>query len=185
MIYIIMTILLFIVSSANALNPIKVSTGRNVLPNGIFAENEWDDATKINAENHLRLFAKQDDRFLYFAIEFLDIIHTGVDLYLAASPESRKMLHVSSALGEKDYFAGSWSDYQWGENRMWTANSIGMVWDGEKSVTVPLEGFEFQISKSMFPATKWNFLIHLKRPEFFYPSDADEIDLDRWQVIEF
>ena len=138
----------------------------------------------IDIELHVNRF-KQDNIYLYFGIEFLNTMHTGVDLYIAESSEHVKMLHISSALGEKEFTDGVWSDYAWGENFLWVGNSIGMIWDGEKNVTLPLEGFEFQINKSLFPASRWYFMIHLKRPELFVPDDADNTDIEQWRIIEF
>ncbi|KPL06332.1 hypothetical protein AMJ86_08805 [bacterium SM23_57] len=177
--------LLFIASSAHALDPINVGVGKHILPNGKFSDNEWEDATKTPVSDNLNLYFKQDNTYLYFAIKFLDTMHTGVDLYLAESSEKGKMLHISSALGEKEFMDGVWSDYTWGENLLWVGNSIGMVWDGEKNVTLPLDGFEFQIHKSMFPASRWYFMIHLKRPKLLIPEDADNTDIEKWQIIEF
>jgi len=165
-------------------DPIKVSYGRNILPNGKFEENEWSDAVKTPIDHQMNLFAKQDDKYLYFGIEFVDTMHTGIDLYLAESSFSQKMLHVSSAIGEGEFRQGKWQEPSWGANQLWTANVVGMlIREGERGI-LPLDGFEFQIDKSLFHSKRWYAIIHLKRPDFIHPADADFKKLDTWQIIE-
>jgi len=175
---------LTVASIALASEPIKVGYGRNILSNGKFGENEWSDAVKTPVDHLVNLYAKQDDKYLYLGIEFVDTMHTGIDLYLAESSFSQKMLHVSSAIAQSEFHNGKWPDPTWGGNQLWTANVVGMVVrEGERGI-LPLDGFEFQIDKSLFHSKRWCAIVHLKRPDFIYPTDADIKKLDTWQIIE-
>ena len=179
------TVLCLFPTGAESSESIKVGFGKNIMPNGKFAEFEWNDAAVISANGNFDILIKQDNTYLYFAIEFKDVMYTGLDLYLAESSLSRKMLHVSSALGERDFQNGNWLDSVWGENYLWMANPVGLVKqsNGEQGI-LELEGFEFQIDKSIFQTDFWYFLIHLKRPEQTYPSDANPKNIDTWQTMK-
>ena len=170
---------------AESSDPVNIPFGKNIMPNGRFADFEWDDAALISADGNFDILVKQDNTYLYFAIKFKDAMHTGVDLYFAESPLSRKMLHVSSALGERNFHDGNWLDWIWGENHLWTANAVGMIRKetGEQA-TLELDGFEFQIDKSMFQNKLWYYMIHLKRPEQTYPPDANPENIDNWLTIK-
>jgi hypothetical protein len=177
---IVFSIFVFIVSSCTT---IEIPHSNTILPNGKFAQGEWDNAAETVLNESVVLFTKQDSEYYYIGFKFTKDMHTGIDLYLADSDDNRKMLHVSSALGEKDYSDGEWSEYRWGENVDWVANSIGMIWDGEKSVSLEPEGFEFQVRKSLLPGDKWTFRIHLKRPELIYPEDNTNQNTDAWSIL--
>lgn len=159
---------------------LKVSSGKCILPNGIFASSEWDDAAELTISDELILFLKQDDQYFYLGIKFINEIHTGIDLYIADSGGNMKMLHVSSALGEKEFTNGQWSDFIWGENNLWTANSIGMISENGKTKFLEPDGFEFQIDKTFFLDKKWFLMIHLKRPELIYPQNATNESKLNW-----
>lgn len=170
--------------AADSTGTIKARHGTHILPNGKFAKDEWADASKAQLKNGVALLAKQDSVYLYLGIQFLDTMHTGIDLYLAESAEKVKMLHVSAALGEKDLVEGVWSDYLWGKNDLWVANSIGTIRVGDQKEVVPLEGFEFQINKSMFQKKQLSLMIRLKRPALVCPPDANAKSIENWLVIE-
>jgi len=167
----------------SAAEDVEVISGVNILPNGKVETSEWQDAKKIETSNDINLHFKQDSTYLYICIEFVNKMHTGIDLYLAKNEGNRKMLHVSSAIGEKTFNEGEWSDYDWGGNKHWIANSIGTIYVDGKNEIVPLEGFEFQIDKSMFNKDEWYLMIHLKRPELIYPENATSESTEHWLKI--
>jgi hypothetical protein len=81
--------------------------------------------------------------------KFLAEMHTGIDLFLTEPEDRRKKLHLSAALGEAEWTEGLWPDLQWGKNALWTANSIALISENGERKVVPLESFEFQISRSL------------------------------------
>lgn len=163
---------------------LKAKHGINVLSNGKFADGEWNDAALFEVKDKLKLYLKQDSIYLYIGLQFIDTMHTGIDLYIADESGIRKKLHVSSAIGEMDRKDGTWSDWKWGSNNLWIANSIGQIIEDGKQKVVPLEGFEFQIDKSLLPGSKWLLYFHLKRPEVKFPESAALENPLTWFIIE-
>jgi hypothetical protein len=163
---------------------VRVPTGKNILPNGQFAPGEWKDAVEVKAAETVALYFKHDSAYLYLGIKFLAEMHTGIDLYLAEPGGGRKKLHVSAALGEAEWKDGSWADIQWGKNALWTANGIGLISDEGERKVVPLEGFEFQISRDVLPGNTWRLFFHLKRPDLEFPPQAEESEITHWLKFE-
>ncbi|MDH4271524.1 MAG: hypothetical protein OEW18_06055 [Candidatus Aminicenantes bacterium] len=163
---------------------IRVPRGKNVLPNGKFAPGEWADAKEVKTAAGVALFFKHDETYLYLGIKFLAEMHTGVDLYLGENEGRRKKLHVSAALGEAEWNDGLWTDIEWGTNALWTANSIGLIVVNGERKTVPLEGFEFQISRSLLAGSGWRLFFHLKRPELKFPVESDQNSTAHWLWLE-
>jgi hypothetical protein len=151
-----------------------------VLINGQFGPGEWDEGGVLTVEGRLRITVSQDRYFVYLGIRFLRDMHTGIDLYVAAPGRAAKKLHVSAAIGEAEQVSGVWGEIQWGKNSLWSANSIGLIAEGGKQEVVPLEGFEFQISKAMLAGQTWRLFLHLKRPELKYPEGATADDAAGW-----
>jgi hypothetical protein len=158
----------------------KIPTGKHIMVNGKFPGDEWNDALKKPMDEACLIFLKQDEKYLYIGIEFLKEKHTGIDLYLADSPGNRRMLHVSSALGEKEFVDSLWRDTVFGQNYLWTGNVINMYFEDGKNKIVEPDGFEFQIDKKMFPGKQWYVMMHFKRPEKIYPTSATDLDITRW-----
>lgn len=166
--------------SPNIITP----SGKHILPNGQFGDEEWKDAFEVKTDTGVVLLFKQDRDYLYLGIKFLDEMHTGIDLFLADPESRRKKLHVSAALGEADWVDNAWTDLQWGKNELWTSNSIGLISENGERKIVPLEGFEFQITRSLLPGSSWKLFFHLKRPDKIFPAEADQNDISDWMMFE-
>jgi len=167
--------------------PLKAATrspdAAPVLINGHFGPDEWIEAGALKIEDRVLLCVNQDRHFVYVGIRFLKDMHTGIDLYVAAPGQTPKKLHVSSALGDAEFAGGTWGEIQWGKNLLWTANSIMLISDNGEQRVVSLEGFEFQISKSLFSGPGWRLYLHLKRPDLKFPKDASPDSVDAWLEI--
>lgn len=159
-------------------------SGRHILPNGQFDDEEWKDALEVKTTVGVVILFKQDGDYLYLGIKFLADMHTGIDLFLAEPEGVGKKLHVSAALGEADWVNNTWTDIQWGKNHLWTSNSIGLISENGERKVVPLEGFEFQISRSLLPGNNWRLFFHLKRPDKIFPLEADQNDFSNWIKFE-
>jgi len=184
-VHIIMTVFTLTASGGNLLHAqLKAVHGTNVLPNGKFGSGEWNDAAVFDVNGKLKLFLKQDSVYLYLGLQFIDTMHTGIDLFIADPSGTRKKLHVSSAIGEMDYIEGTWTDWKWGGNEFWIANSIGQIIEDGVQKIVPLEGFEFQINKSILTGSRWLAFFHLKRPESIFPENAAPDNPEKWFTIE-
>jgi hypothetical protein len=177
------TLLLLVSSAAPAPapqgSPPKVARGTHVLVNGHFAQGEWSDATAVNLDSNHKLMVKQDDRYLYLAIEFLQQKHSGLDLALASPPGETLGLHVSSALATRTYRPEGWTDYDW-RAETWGANVIGTISDGGKMRVVEPDGFEVQMNRSLLRGNELFVRIELKRPAVIFPADSRDGDFTGW-----
>ena len=161
-----------------ALATLFVPDGRYVLVNGLLEKGEWDASASSLVDPQTEIRVHKDRRNVFLAIVFKGPRHTGVDLYVKSRGRTR-MLHVSSALGERTFENGRWSDFTWGRNSWWTANAVGMVAEeGGRRILEP-EAFEFQLDRREFGKSAQVYL-HLKRPEKRLPTGASEEADDRW-----
>jgi hypothetical protein len=176
------TLLAYLLTAAPASPPPAVPAGRYVLVNGFLAPGEWDDALAVPLDAETELRIKQDDRSVFLALVFKGPRHTGLDLYWSAGgpPE---MFHVSSALGERHGKGGTWSEMEWGTNRLWTANPIGLIsGDGGQQILQP-EAFELQIDKARLGGLDLRLFVHLKRPEKTLPAGATPEKPESWLAV--
>ena len=159
----------------------SVPTGGCVLLNGLLGAGEWLHSASVSLEPETDLLYHQDDESLFLAIAFLGPKHTGVDLYLD-SKGSTRMIHISTALGERVLTDGQWSDFTWGENSWWSGNTIGTIYEDGRPRFLEPEAFEFQIDRSELGESV-QLLIHLKRPEKLLPSGATEEEHEKWLIL--
>jgi hypothetical protein len=156
----------------------SVPNGRCILVNGSLGIGEWTESAALRLDTDTEILFHKDDENLFLAITFRGARHTGVDLYIHSGGGTR-MLHVSSALGEKVLEDNRWSDFKWGQNDWWSANQIGSIYEeGQRRFLEP-EVFEFQIDRRGLGANIRLF-IHLKRPEKLLPSGASAEDKEEW-----
>jgi len=161
-----------------ALAGMPVPDGEAVLINGLMGKAEWRNSGELKLDDDTILRFHATPRYLFVAVVFHGPKHTGIDLHLHSRGATR-MLHVSSALGEKTQVGGTWSDYAWGENTWWTANGIGSIWDGSKSVSLKPQGFEFQIDRREL-GPEVALYIRQKRPAKTLPAGATEDAVNKW-----
>jgi hypothetical protein len=162
----------------SALATVPVPDGKYILVNGMVGPREWDGAACVRLDAETEIRAMKDPGSLFLAVVFKGPHHTGIDLYLRSASKVR-MLHVSSALGERSMHAGSWSDIEWGRNHWWTANAIGMVSEEGGSRWLEPEAFEFQLARDQLGLDAELF-VHLKRPEKKLPPGASAGNADGW-----
>ena len=174
----------FFVINSFAQTEIKVPRGKSVLPNGYFEIGEWKKANKSQITPEIEMLAKQDKTYVYLGFRFLKDKHTGIDFYLAGNKLERRMLHISSSLGEKSYQSDKWQDWIWGQNNLWAGNVINLVTENGKRRIVKPDGFEFQISKKMFKSKKWSLRLNLKRPQMVIPKNSTDTDTSNWIKIK-
>jgi hypothetical protein len=154
-----------------------------VLVNGSVHEREWDDAPVVTEQSDVELRVKRSGDWVYLVVMLHGPRHSGLDLYLASGSTVR-MFHVSSALGQRKLGKdGTWSELAWGKNRLWTANVVGLIMDGEKMSLLPPTAFEFQIHRSLLPGKPWQARLHLKRPEVIVPPDTQADAPENWFIV--
>ena len=171
-----MLVVALMVSAALAMTP--VPDGGYILLNGSLGAEEWADAGNIRLDPSTEIRFQKDDKSFFLAIEFLGPRHTGVDLYIQ-SHGSTRMLHVSSALGEKTFENDRWPDVAWGQNTWWSANVVESIYEEGSQRFLEPAAFEFQIDRSELGGDIGLF-IHLKRPEKLLPPGASVIATEEW-----
>ena len=172
----------FLLAAAPAAPPPAVPSGRYVLINGLLAPSEWDDALAVPLDPETELRIKQDDRSVFLALVFKGPRHTGLDLYWSTGGPS-EMFHVSSALGERHRKSGTWSEMEWGTNRLWTANPVGLISGGGGQQVLAPEAFELQIDKARLAGLDLRLFVHLKRPEKTLPAGATPEKPGSWLAV--
>lgn len=154
-----------------------------VLVNGSIHDHEWDDAAVVTEQSDVELRVKRGGDWVYLVVILHGPKHTGVDLYLS-SGKAVRVLHVSSALAQRRLGKnGTFTELAWGKNRLWTANAIGLIMEGDKTSVLPPTAFEFQIHRSLLPAGTWRARVHLKRPEVIVPPDTTAEAPDNWFIV--
>jgi hypothetical protein len=149
-----------------------------VLLNGLLGRGEWDRSASVRLDPQTEVRAHKNRENLFVAIVFLGPHHTGVDLYLRSRGRTR-MLHVSSALGERALEQGEWSELSWGRNSWWSANVVGTIVEGDRQRFLEPEAFEFQLDRrELGPEVR--LFVHLKRPEKLLPAGASEARTEGW-----
>ncbi len=155
-----------------------VPDGKSILVNGLLDEGEWINSSTVQLDETTEIRAHKNSDYLFLAIAFSGQRHTGIDLYTRSNGVTR-LLHISSALGEKIFEEGVWSDYVWGRNSWWAANTIGSIFeDGRKRLLEP-DAFEFQIDRRELGADL-SLFIRLKRPAKVLPAGVTETERDKW-----
>ena len=185
----IIVILLALSVALSSVAAVKTKTapfGSGIMANGKNGPQEWQfrDVLRFVTDNRLDIRVKQSNFYVYIAIIDLDTTHTGIDLYIENPDSSRKLLHISTACGEKDFKDGQWSDFRWGENTLWSGNVVqSIVSDGKTEFLAP-DIFEFQISKQLITGKEFKMMIDLKRPGKTGPADASPDDSENWLVAK-
>jgi hypothetical protein len=156
----------------------SIPDGRYVLINGHIGSGEWNSSLTVPLDDETELRLKKDRESLFLAVIFKGPRHTGVDLYLKSAGRTR-MLHVSSALGEKELRSGEWSEMIWGRNVWWTANAVGLINEQGKTRPLAPDAFEFQLSRQEL-GRDIDLYLNLKRPDKRFPSSASPDSTERW-----
>lgn len=158
---------------------------------GFFKEKEWAGAKMIEVGNKTHLFLKQDKQFIFLGIKRNPGMAIYVDFYLKEKKSIRN-LHASMQLGERE-LTGEWNDsspdWQWGNNKLWSANSVRYVTDDE---SIPFlnqineyEGYEFKIDKTMITSKKIQIMIEIRdfmgeAKTIIYPEAAKRDNSSKW-----
>jgi hypothetical protein len=131
-----------------ATQTITVPKGRLVLLDGRLGSEEWRDARKIAVSPAVSLYLKQDDQYLYVAVEPSAPMLFGVNLYFDTGDPHRYLnLHASAKLGERYGHFGEWPEWVWWNNEGWAGNVERFnAFEGQRFL--PDAAKELQISRS-------------------------------------
>ncbi len=161
---------------------LAVPDGPYILVNGQCGNDEWRGALQVALDRETELRVQKDPRHLFISIRAKASAHTGVDLYVKCRNDTR-MLHVSSALGERILKDGQWSDIDWGKNVWWTANPVSLIMEEGQQKALAPECFEFQLARSELGSAV-SLYVHLKRPEKRLPVQATPDSSEHWLQLK-
>jgi hypothetical protein len=175
-----------VLAQSTGIQPIKVPKGRLVLLDGRLGPEEWRDARKIAVSPSVSLYVKQDEQYLYFAVEPKEPMLFGINLYLdTGNPHRYLNLHASAKLGERFGHSGEWPEWTWWNNEGWAANVVRFnAFEGTKFL--PDTAKELQISRSKLGKSRLlvRFDIETSSPAQEMPEKGVERDGKRWLELE-
>ncbi|MFC2120600.1 hypothetical protein ACFLTI_03295 [Bacteroidota bacterium] len=176
-----------------------------VLIDGLFSENEWNDAREIQMSDNYTLYLKKKQGHVFLGIKIIPFYSQIIELYISPDKERIYHFHASAQIGEILIKSDSdWENQQfrWGNSNGWYANEIR--WDQYKRDSLQnvkvadneafmqsmykFEGFEFQILKSKFKTNKWRIMLEIPGPPdyenpFTYPTGSEKRNTDTWMEL--
>jgi hypothetical protein len=169
-----------------ATQTVKVPKGRLVLLDGRLGPEEWRDARKIAVSPLITLYVKQDEQYLYFAVEPKEPMLFGINLYLDTGNPNRYLnLHASAKLGERFGHSGEWPEWTWWNNDGWAANVTRFnAFEGTKFL--PDSAKELQISRSRLGKSRLLIRLDIETsaPAQDMPVQGIERDGKHWLELE-
>jgi hypothetical protein len=182
---------ILMISEAAPARTIKVPKGRSILIDGKISTFEWTDAAKVELGKGAQLFAKQHDKYVLLVVIFPKGSSGFADVFI--SPDSSEIfdLHASAKLGERvSSTPNKWLDWQWWNNREWTAN-VSRVQSFDEKKFLPENVREFQIKRTRFPGSEWRVRTVLsiengqKYTELHLPEATPNKSSEQWLTLRF
>lgn len=171
---------------SQAQEKVRVPRGNGILIDGKFSPGEWQGSAEMALSDSVRLYVKASRHYVYIAVKPLQAARFGIDLYLSDAGRELHNLHVSAKLGERLLKANEYPDWQWWNNREWTAN-VSRVVSFEERTFLPDEVKELQISRQRFKGKQWLTMleIHTGEGSKGFPAKATNKKTDNWLLLEF
>jgi hypothetical protein len=181
--------LLFAVSSAFAVDPVRLPRGSDVMIDGKIAAHEWSDAAMVNVGRDAKLLVKQSKDEIYLAVELPKERNMSIDVFIADSDGVITNLHSSAKLGERTLSGKTWpEDWDWWNNVAWVSN-VSRFDSFEPRNFLSANVREFQIHRSRFKGNSWRVMLEVRvlKPQMggiestiFFPEDATNTDASKW-----
>jgi len=182
-------VLLFAVSSAFAVDPVRVPRGNDVMIDGKIAAHEWSDAAIVNVGRDTKLLVKQSKDEIYLAVELPKERNMSIDVFIADSDGVITNLHSSAKLGERTLSGKTWpEDWVWWNNVDWVSN-VSRFDSFEPRNFLSTNVREFQIHRSRFKGNSWRVMLEIRvlKPNMggiestiVFPEDATNTDASKW-----
>ena len=129
-------------------------TSSAVMIDGVFSQREWQHAVSVDVPGTAKLYFQRSADFVYIAVQYTNSPSGIVDLYVSPREGEVFDLHASAKLGERQLRGNTFPDWNWWNNRDWTAN-ISHVDSFEKRTFLPAPICEYQIRYSRFGSSVW------------------------------
>lgn len=189
-------------TSLNINIPYTKNATDNISANGVFDEQQWQNAIKKPITESLDLLLLQSDDNIYIGIKsHSETIKTSSDIFIENDLNEKLNLHASMKIGERNFSKKSWdpkiNPFTWGNNKLWTANIT--KWDEKKKDQKLamvykfeyMEGQEFIISKEKLRSKAFNLRLKInvinkldKVKTVEYPSANASLKPSYWLNIK-
>lgn len=181
--------------------------GRDILLDGIMSEGEWNDAFKVPLDNNINLFFKENDGFLYIAVNYNENVGMSINLYLSPADTIIYQFHISAQLVENILTPGMPDSLEpeWimGKTSDWYANEIRWDYKKQKKIMDSLNMSQYEaFLETMFPGNAVEFQFKMSKfnsdslkmkidgfggPEFKslleFPKDTQRKNLENWTTL--
>lgn len=178
--------------------------GKQVLTDGRFSNEEWDDALSYPIAGDYNIYFKADSEILYIGLKSDKRIGELVcEIRITSNEKKVFLLHVSGALGEGISGFPATTKFDLNNNKNWRANFLkadslkkttwiaaGSPNDKYDDIYNKRDGIEFKIYRKKFTGNFLKFTIGWIRVEvkgknidkriYNYPENADLRNSDNW-----
>jgi len=145
---------------ANDLQIRVPQTSSAVMIDGVFAEGEWQRAVSVDIPGTAKLYFQRSADFVFISVQYTNRPSGIVDLYVSPREAEVFDLHASAKLGERQLRGNTFPEWNWWNNRDWTANT-SRVDSFEKRTFLPAPIREYQIRYSRFYSSTWRVRFEL------------------------
>jgi hypothetical protein len=180
------------------------TNGVPVMIDGVFSEEEWDDALVVDASEAVKLYLKQERGHVFIGVRCIRLITPIVDLFIQPTGGEIYQLHASAQIGERVMGNSAADDppWIWGHSPDWYANEVRWnrtveeeliaegVSEGEAQsrANFPYDGFEFQIRASKFENSEWRIRVEVpSAPDydapFVFPPATERRSTNGWLLL--
>jgi hypothetical protein len=178
--------------------------GVPVMIDGVFSEEEWDNALLVDASEAVKIYLKQERGHVFVGVLCIRLMSPTMDLFIQPGDQEIYQLHTSAQIGEIVLREGDSEDppWVWGYSPDWYANEVrwdqrqreeliaqGMDRDRAQIETLfPYDGFEFQIRASKFESSEWRIRVEVRSaPDFdapfVFPPHTQRRSTEGWLTL--
>jgi hypothetical protein len=174
--------------TATGQTKIKVPYGSaSVMVDGKFENNEWNDAYHLPVTDSLALYIKQDKENIYWCLRgfYQPQVLAGVNFYIT-DKDSLLNFHASAKLGERTLRKGSYGEWDWWNNKGWTA-TVARPQNAEERKYLRDGAKEFQLRKSRFGDKHLRMMFDIEFPRDLVPAFPRQATVDKpdqWLFLE-
>lgn len=185
-VFILVMALFFSLSTVNAQLKVPYDNA-SVMIDGRFEPKEWERALKLNVNDSISLYVKQDAVNLYWCLYAATPRPAlmAVDFYLSQG-QSLLNLHASAKLGERQWANNTYGEWVWWNNAAWWA-TVARIDVFEERKFLRDEAKEFQLRKSRFGEKEYRLMFEMVYPanlKMTYPAAADTISATNWVHLQ-
>lgn len=183
--------------------------GRPVMIDGIFRDDEWVDASKLEINDSITLLVKRNMGNVFLGIKAPTLLVPVIDLFISPDSVNVSQFHISAQLGERRLHTDSLDaedpPFRWGSVDRWISNQ--MRWDENElqrimaaegltrmqvfpRVAAEFEGAEMQFLSEKFASSQWFVRMEIKSaPDYstpmVFPLNTEAKKITGWWKLVF